>query len=232
MSGDLKADLEELVALRKQSSRPKVQGLLDIEIQKIETALKNEKKTETSESKKQPATRVVSSSRPLKKITTFAYDESDKFVKLYYTVNGIQSHPADKIEKKFEEESFYVRVNDLNGIDYEFVAQGLSYPIDVEKTVLKQKTDSLLLMLKKQKEGQKWDKLLKLDKSSTPDVPAPGDMGMGGSGDPQAGLMTMMKTMYDQGDDEMKRQINKAMFESQQKRGAPGGLGGLDMEGI
>jgi calcyclin binding protein len=39
------------------------------------------------------------------------------------------------------------------------------------------------------------------------------------SSDPQAGLMNMMKQMYDDGDDEMKRTIKKTWFESQQKKG-------------
>ena len=36
--------------------------------------------------------------------------------------------------------------------------------------------------------------------------------------DPQAGLMDLMKKMYDDGDDEMKRTIAKAWTESQDKR--------------
>ena len=36
--------------------------------------------------------------------------------------------------------------------------------------------------------------------------------------DPQAGLMKMMKKMYDEGDDDMKRTIAKAWTESQDKK--------------
>ena len=36
--------------------------------------------------------------------------------------------------------------------------------------------------------------------------------------DPQAGLMDLMKKMYDDGDDEMKRTIAKAWTESQEKK--------------
>ena len=36
--------------------------------------------------------------------------------------------------------------------------------------------------------------------------------------DPQAGLMNMMKKMYDDGDDDMKRTIAKAWTESQDKK--------------
>ena len=42
--------------------------------------------------------------------------------------------------------------------------------------------------------------------------------------DPQEGLMNLMKKMYDDGDDEMKRTISKAFVESREKsmKGEPG----------
>lgn len=36
--------------------------------------------------------------------------------------------------------------------------------------------------------------------------------------DPNASLMNMMKKMYDEGDDEMKRTIRKSWYEGQQKK--------------
>ena len=51
--------------------------------------------------------------------------------------------------------------------------------------------------------------------------------------DPSAGLMGMMKKLYDEGDDDMKRSLKKAWFESQNKKmggdGLPGGDLGLDL---
>ena len=53
------------------------------------------------------------------------------------------------------------------------------------------------------------------------------------SGDPSKGLMNMMKKMYDEGDDDMKRTIAKAWTESQNKGpGAglgAGGMGAMDL---
>ena len=43
--------------------------------------------------------------------------------------------------------------------------------------------------------------------------------------DPTAGIMDMMKDMYDSGDDQMKKTIGEAMLKSQQER-AMGGMGG------
>lgn len=41
---------------------------------------------------------------------------------------------------------------------------------------------------------------------------------MDDNSDPSEGLMTMLKKIYDEGDDEMKRTINKAWSESQEKK--------------
>lgn len=45
--------------------------------------------------------------------------------------------------------------------------------------------------------------------------------------DPSAGIMNMMKKMYDDGDDDMKRMIKKTWYETQQKQGGAGGMPGM-----
>lgn len=51
------------------------------------------------------------------------------------------------------------------------------------------------------------------------------------SSDPQESLMNMMKQMYEEGDDDMKRTLRKAWHEAQAKKGSGGGFGdGMDME--
>lgn len=47
--------------------------------------------------------------------------------------------------------------------------------------------------------------------------------------DPNDSLMGMMKEMYDQGDDEMKRTIKKSMYEAQMKRQTGGGPDAMDL---
>jgi calcyclin binding protein len=41
---------------------------------------------------------------------------------------------------------------------------------------------------------------------------------LGADADPQQGLMNLMKKMYDDGDDEMKRTISKAFVEGREKQ--------------
>lgn len=85
------------------------------------------------------------------------------------------------------------------------------------------------MMLKKAREQQHWGSLLKLekDKEKSKLVGRSGSEfrnvflrmpKMDESSDPQESLMHMMKQMYDDGDDEMKRTIRKAWHQAQSKK--------------
>ena len=220
MSAELSRDIAEIEHLRKNSQRLNVQKILDDTL-----SVWNKKLHDlNAKSQQAPSTptnvNIVAGSgtaRPLKKITTYAFDESDKYVKLYYTIPGIQSITKDHITSKLTEDSFAVNCVNVDGVDYEINAKGLQYPIDAGQSQVKAKTDSLLVMLKKSKEGQTWKCLLKLENKKEPKIdPA------AASGDPQEGLMNLMKKMYDEGDDEMKRTIRKSWHETQSKKGAAG----------
>lgn len=64
------------------------------------------------------------------------------------------------------------------------------------------------------RESNPWPQLEHKNQSIKEDKPAnPNE-----KSDPQASMMNMMKDMYDKGDDEMKRNIQKAWFESQNKK--------------
>uniref|UniRef100_A0A914PH15 SGS domain-containing protein n=1 Tax=Panagrolaimus davidi TaxID=227884 RepID=A0A914PH15_9BILA len=91
----------------------------------------------------------------------------------------------------------------------------------------------LLVMMKKSKTGT-WSELLKIVQSKKEAAKLKdSDPGMDTS-DPQAGLMNMMKKLYEEGDDETKRSLRKAWHESQNKKGGGlgGGFGGGDMPGM
>ena len=57
--------------------------------------------------------------------------------------------------------SFDVLISDLDGKDYSISAKGFTHPIDPTKSVVKQKSDSVLVMLKKAQSGT-WSELLKI----------------------------------------------------------------------
>ena len=75
----------------------------------------------------------------------------------------------------------------------------------------------MITVLLRKKNSDKWscvtEKEFKLkDKKPTPKLDE--------TADPQESLMTMMKQMYEDGDDEMKRTIAKAFSESRDKQGS------------
>ncbi|KAI6173331.1 Calcyclin-binding protein [Aphelenchoides besseyi] len=220
---DIQSDLNELQSLRTKAERSNVQKLLDNEIQRLTSELKKQSKPESRTPTQSTSTNTRGVNRPVKKLKSFAYDESDKFVKLYYTLPGVQNLPSDSINASFTEDSFNIKVVDLNGVDYTFEAAGFTHPIDASKSLAKQKTDSVLVMLKKLKDGTQWQKLLKLEKASKIDMPEIDE-----SGDPQQSLMSMMKKLYDEGDEQMKQTITKAFYESEQKKKTQGGDGDLN----
>ncbi|KAI1730487.1 CS domain-containing protein [Ditylenchus destructor] len=219
MATELAKDIAELEKLRGSATRQNVIEILDSTLLKwnskvAELSAKEKAQSSTTTSATASSTTSGNTIRPIKKLTTYAFDESDKFVKLYYTLSGAQNVSADSIVMNVTEDGFAVLCPNVAGIDYEINVKGLLHPIDPSKSTIKTKTDSLLVMLKKKKEGDNWNNLLKLHKQAN-DIKPPK---LDDSGDPQDSLMQVMKSLYDTGDDEMKRNIRKTWHESQSKK--------------
>ena len=221
---EISADLEELLKLRSQANRANVQTFLDDKIQQL--AAEQAKLTSVEQKPVTPQVTLSTSNTavlPTIKLTNYAWDESDKFVKIYLTLPKIETLPADQIIHHFGGNNFDVFVNNLEGKNYSIEMKSLRDEIVPESSSVKQKTGDLLIMMKKKTEGKKWECLTKTEyiekEKRKPKLDDKADA------DPQASLMTMMKQLYDDGDDEMKRQIRKTWHESQ-KKGGGGMLGG------
>ncbi|XP_041445254.1 calcyclin binding protein L homeolog isoform X2 [Xenopus laevis] len=141
------------------------------------------------------------------------WDQSDKFVKIYITLKGVQNISADNLQVHFSERSFELLVNDLNGKNHTMTVNNLLKPISPEGSTKKVKTDTVLIMCRKKSE-QKWEFLTQVEKQTKEKEKPPLDT----DGDPSAGLMNVLKKIYDEGDDEMKRTLNKAWVESREKQ--------------
>ena len=72
----------------------------------------------------------------------------------------------------------------------------------------------VVIFLAKQRQGVKWDAVT-LDEKRIKEAKAPKLDSK--SDDPQASMMNLMKQLYEDGDDEMKRTIAKAFVESRNK---------------
>ncbi|KAF7652973.1 hypothetical protein LDENG_00088880 [Lucifuga dentata] len=209
----LDADLKELGSLLEKAERKRVQEILRQEQKKIEKeiAVKQQQKDQQARRVADPAP--ASKAAYTVKITNYAWDQSEKFVKIYLTLKRVHKIPPENVEITFTDRSFSVLVKDLDGKNHQMTVLNLLFPLDTNNSYKKIKTDMVLIMCKKQT-TKKWECLTKVEKQSKDkDKPS-----MDENADPSEGLMSMLKKIYSEGDDEMKRTINKAWTESQEKK--------------
>ncbi|KAL1131572.1 hypothetical protein AAG570_011187 [Ranatra chinensis] len=147
------------------------------------------------------------------KLTNYAWDQSDKFVKLFVTLKNVQTLSEEKVYCQFADKNVELHVKELENRNYVLAVNNLLKEIDTSKSYWKVKTDMVIVFLAKRSTGENWAHLLASDaKAKEPKVPA-----MEQDEDPSTGLMNLMKKMYEEGDDEMKRTIAKAWTESREK---------------
>ena len=207
---ELQLDLEELEKLEEIAQRPKWKQLLLFEKTKLQNEMQaNEKAKAKSEAQAQKKAVAL----PVVKITSYAWDQSDKFVKIYLSdLKGIHNIANAEISVSTVDKMHILTVNNLNGKRYIFNVPKLLH--STTSISFKVKTDLILLLLKKEA-VQKWDYLTELEKIKNAEKNKVPDFDK--NDDPSASIMNMMKKMYDEGDDEMKRTIAKAWTESRDK---------------
>ncbi|XP_077986657.1 calcyclin-binding protein-like [Glandiceps talaboti] len=229
---ELKLDCEEVKKLLGLSTRQRVKDILSIEQRKIETQIKKKEdeiaasnKTNSDQAGAEGGEATVAAPKPetktrvyTVKITSYGWDQSEKFVKLYITLKGVHTIPKENCKVKYDDVSVNVFVGSLDGKNHELIINNLLKPILPVDSHFKVKTDTLIVFLKK-KDKATWEyvtaKEMKAKEKKSPDYSK--------AKDPNESIMELMKNMYDEGDDEMKRSIAKAWTESRNKTpGAPG----------
>lgn len=152
---------------------------------------------------------------PTKTITSYGWDQSPKFVKVYITLNGVHSLAKDDISVEFSSSSMTLKVRQKACL-HQLVVNSLLHQVIPDKSHYKVKTDNLVILLKKTAE-KNWTYLTKTEekakqKSKPAAAPKPE------TSDPSAGVMGLMKQMYDDGDDDMKRTIAQAWTQARDKK--------------
>lgn len=144
-------------------------------------------------------------------ITQYAWDQSDRFVKIFIE----PSVAFEESDVKFTVTS--KRSFTLTFKDYRLQISKLGGEIDAQASTVKVAKGKITLSLKKQQEKVSWPGLK--DTNNTAKKAAEEDKDdLGAGDDPSAGLMKLMKKMYDEGDDDMKRTISQTWYESQRKQ--------------
>jgi len=108
-------------------------------------------------------------------------------------------------------------VENVHGKNYQCHVGFLWNKIIPSESYYKIKTDSILLMLRKAETGKTWAFVTEREGKEDKKKKSKFDVDKKEEKDPSGGLMDLMKKMYDEGDDEMKRTIAKSWTESRNK---------------
>jgi len=209
---ELKSDIDELRKLLEAATRTKVQDVLSIELRKMETTLISLKETADQQPAAVSKPSNVAKQIPTEKIRNYAWDQSDKFVKFYLTVPGVQNLDANLIALTTTETSVSLTISAPDKVS-SFSIDKLLNNIVSEESYHKVKPDIVVIFLKKKK-ADKWPFITKTEKEIKESRDAKFTPEDKASDDPSDGLMGMMKKLYQEGDDQMKQTIAKAWTQS------------------
>ncbi|XP_031635807.1 calcyclin-binding protein [Contarinia nasturtii] len=219
---ELTLDLAELNQMFEQLKRPRNIDAILLQKKRIETELSNLR----AQSQANPETQKVRTVNSEVKryecdISNYAWDQSDKFVKFFIALDGVQDASEENVVVTFKPQSILLKVANVQNKDHKFEVNNLLQEIDVEKSYRKIKTNSVAIYAKKAVEGKKWSHLTSTEKKLADMKKSDMENDLASDKDPNAGLMNIMKKMYDSGDSETKRMIAKAWTEGQEKSRNP-----------
>lgn len=224
---ELESDVKEMKSLLETAVRAKVKDMLSINIRKLETDLIHLKEEErrlsfdVSGSDRERATAKPAATNviPDSQIKDYSWDQSERFVKLYLTnLPGLSDLNEDAVKTQFSDEGIEIRIENYKSKNLVFSINKTCHKINPEKCYHKIKSDYLLVFLCKHNPGSSWSHFTNADKMKSESSKLKPDSKVDSATDPSAGLMDMMKKMYDEGDDDMKRTIAKAWTEGQNKK--------------
>ncbi|KQK09813.1 calcyclin-binding protein [Brachypodium distachyon] len=215
MSADeLRLDLEELRRLESLATRPRVLSLLSNEIRSVDAKLAARTATAPAPA---PAPQAVAAVAPagVNYVTlgTFSWDQDNEKITVYVFLEDVDQ---EKVETTFKPMSVDIKIHDVKGKNYRCAIPKLNKEIVPEKCKVVVKPKKIVITLCKASKGSWLDLHYKEDKfkpSTAKDK------------DPMAGIMDLMKGMYEEGDDNMRRTIAKAWTDARSGKTADSAKG-------
>uniref|UniRef100_A0A5B6ZBZ7 Calcyclin-binding protein n=1 Tax=Davidia involucrata TaxID=16924 RepID=A0A5B6ZBZ7_DAVIN len=200
MADELALDLEELRHLQSIAKRPRIVSIISTEICNLEKLSKEAVSAATSQTPTPISSTKVVPTPSLNYVTlgSFSWDQDNDKVKIYVFLEGVEQ---EKMETVFKPMSVDIKFNDVQGKNYRCAIPKLNKEIVPEKCKVLVKPTRVIITLFKASKGNWLDLHFKEDKLK-PNVDK--------EKDPMAGIMDLMKNMYEEGDDEMKKTIAKA----------------------
>lgn len=209
-------DIQELRNLLQAASRPHVRRLLESEIASLERLPAHQPEADPPP----PPPPAAAPPPPLQRATVpvqttyttlsgFAWDQDDKSVKVYIFVEGAS---PERAAADFKEQSADLKLHDVGGKNLRLTLPKLAKKIRPEQSSVVIRPKRVTLNLKKADAGAWPDLQAKEEKLKKPKVD---------DKDPMSGIMDLMKNMYEDGDDEMRKTIAKAWSDSRAGTGPP-----------
>ncbi|OAY29149.1 calcyclin-binding protein [Manihot esculenta] len=212
MADELALDLDELRQLQKLAKRPRVLSLISSEIKNWEKLLNEPVSTSVPAPTPTPiSTGVKVPSTPALNYVTlgsFSWDQDSDKVKIYLSLEGVEH---EKIEADFKPMSLDVKFHNVQGKNYRCAMPKLNKEIVPEKCKVLVKPTRVVITLFKASKGNWLDLHFKDDKVKP---------NLDKERDPMAGIMDLMKNMYEEGDDETKRTIAQAWSDARAGKAA------------
>lgn len=143
----LTLDLAELNEISEKLKRPRNIDAVLLQKKRIETEISNlraqELRTTNSDVRRYEC-----------EIINYAWDQSDKFVKFFIGLDGVQNSPEENVVVTFTPNSILLKVANIQNKDYKFEVNNLLHEIVVEKSYRKIKTNSIAIYAKKATDGR------------------------------------------------------------------------------
>lgn len=215
-----KEDIAELQTLLKSASRTKVREELERIIKVLSTEVDELTAKEERAAQREAALKSGVKATTVK-LVNYAWDQTDSKVMLYFLdqrLANVHELPKESVVSEYGDKSVSLRIENLNNYTYVFNLNNFAEFINTEQSKHVVKKGKVIIHLAK-REKKNWEALTKADVEKKQSEAKKFDTGLAKeTSDPSAGIMDLMKKMYDDGDDDMKRTIKKAWSESSEKR--------------
>jgi calcyclin binding protein len=217
MSIEDSADAQELKMLLEKSTQPRVRALLEgrlFELTRASASAAAQAAPSASASAPTPVgAGSISAAATVYTTPRYGWEQNNEFVTvLCFELTGVGAVKSD-VSVQFTARGFSMTIPSLGGKAYALRVPQLEKDIVPAQSSFKVKKNSVEIALRKA--GQ-WDHWTTLALKSAKAVDA------SSKADPSAGIMDMMKNMYDEGTPEVKKMIGEAMLKSQAEKAAGG----------
>uniref|UniRef100_A0A1J3JJK6 Calcyclin-binding protein n=2 Tax=Noccaea caerulescens TaxID=107243 RepID=A0A1J3JJK6_NOCCA len=214
MAEEVALDLDELRQLQSIAKRPRVLNLINSEISNLEklrrdSAAGSSAKPEVPVPVSTPA-KPISPAGSYVTLGTFSWEQDNEKVKMYISLEGVDE---DNVDAEFKPMALDVKIHQVQGKNYRCAIPKLHGEIVPEKCKVLVKPKRIVITMVKSSRGNWLDIHHKEDKIKP---------SFEKEKDPMAGIMDLMKNMYEGGDEEMKKTIAKAWTDARSgKAGDP-----------